>query len=356
MRKSLFSLASLLFATVGCLAPRQVHAQFIGTVGLQTVTNQTTITCTGTQQTFNISNLGQTSHYATFANTGGTTPTFNNFNMAGSNDGSIFYNISNIATQTLSGSVQGSGYYAVVRLQISCTSGAIYRLNYTGSNATAGAPVGANLATQLEQVISFGGSAGSTTTGIFQTPFGSSSGGIFFSYQGGAGPANSTILVQCTFPSNVSANAGIQFGPFTLQTTSNSAQYFPIPTGPCGNVFVTYTAGGASANTINLAYEFNPPGHSSAAQLFTHITGTTATVVKATTGWLHTLSINLGGAGTVSVFDLASASCTGTPATNQVAIITATATTLQTFTYDVNLLNGICVKASAAMDITVSAQ
>lgn len=88
-----------------------------------------------------------------------------------------------------------------------------------------------------------------------------------------------------------------------------------------------------------------------------HITTTTATPLGTSNGRLfHTLNINTGGAGTVKVFDLANASCTGTPATNVVASITATATTLQTFTFDATMTNGLCVQASVAMDLTVTYQ
>jgi hypothetical protein len=48
-----------------------------------------------------------------------------------------------------------------------------------------------------------------------------------------------------------------------------------------------------------------------------HDTGTSATVVKASPGTLHSLVINNPGASAViSIFDLAGASCTGTPSTN----------------------------------------
>lgn len=86
------------------------------------------------------------------------------------------------------------------------------------------------------------------------------------------------------------------------------------------------------------------------------VTTTTATVVKATAGTIHTVTFNTGAAGTFKIFNLASASCTGTPSTNLFATITATTTTVQTLTYDANLSNGICVQASVAMDVTVVAQ
>jgi hypothetical protein len=122
---------------------------------------------------------------------------------------------------------------------------------------------------------------------------------------------------------------------------------------------VNYTSGGAAGN-ITLDYAFNPPGTAVSATLAvpTHITGTGATSAKANGGTLVSVIINTGNAaGTLSVFDLSGANCTGTPATNTVAVITtASATPLAPFTYNANMLNGICVKASAAMDVTVLTQ
>jgi len=64
-------------------------------------------------------------------------------------------------------------------------------------------------------------------------------------------------------------------------------------------------------------------------------------------------------AGTISLFDLVPASCTATPATNVVSVITEFASATPpppAYLYDVLFQNGICVKASAAMDITVGYQ
>lgn len=90
-----------------------------------------------------------------------------------------------------------------------------------------------------------------------------------------------------------------------------------------------------------------------------HITTTSATVVKASAGTLHSLTINTAGASAViSVFDLATASCTGTPSTNVKAIITlpASGALPGTLLYDQQFVNGICVQsATAASDITATA-
>lgn len=90
---------------------------------------------------------------------------------------------------------------------------------------------------------------------------------------------------------------------------------------------------------------------------YTHIAGTTATAIRNTEGQLDSIIVNTAAAGTITVFDLASASCTGTPSTNVVAIITEAATpTTDEIVFHAHLHNGICVKASAAMDLTVTNQ
>jgi hypothetical protein len=90
---------------------------------------------------------------------------------------------------------------------------------------------------------------------------------------------------------------------------------------------------------------------------FTHIAGTTAVAVRNNGGQLKSIIIGTPAAGTVSVFDLASASCTGTPSTNVVSVITVTSSTPpQAIAINAHLHNGICVQASATMDLTVVRQ
>jgi len=90
---------------------------------------------------------------------------------------------------------------------------------------------------------------------------------------------------------------------------------------------------------------------------FTHIADTTAHAVRNNEGQLKSIVIGTPAAGTVSVFELASASCTGTPSTNVVSVITITASTQpQAIALNAHLHNGICVQASAAMDLTVMRQ
>jgi hypothetical protein len=115
---------------------------------------------------------------------------------------------------------------------------------------------------------------------------------------------------------------------------------------------VAFTSGGATSAAYTLDYIFSPSGFR-LTNAYSHITGTTATAVKAGPGTVTNVVIGTPAAGTISLFDLAPASCTGTPATNTVSVLTVTTSTPPPVQFGSLFSNGICVKASATMDITV---
>jgi hypothetical protein len=84
---------------------------------------------------------------------------------------------------------------------------------------------------------------------------------------------------------------------------------------------------------------------------YVHITGTSATAVPGNS--IIQISVNTPAPGTIGVFDLDAGSCTGSPSTNTIGIITTTTSPGQTASFNASVHNGICVKASAAMDLTV---
>lgn len=93
-----------------------------------------------------------------------------------------------------------------------------------------------------------------------------------------------------------------------------------------------------------------PP--SSAAVISTAAT----TAVKATPGVLRRIIVTTQvAAATIKLFDLVSASCTGTPSTNPRAVITMPATVGIPFTLEFYqaFTNGICVLTSGATNLTV---
>jgi hypothetical protein len=354
MRQFLKDHAVWLFALAILLLSSLSEAQFIGYVSPQTV-QQTLATnrfCTGALQTFAINNLGQTQHYLQVASISGATSFKAQF--VGQDGFGNTYPISDALMLSSGnvGSVRGTGYFPAIFVQVTCTPNtATYSASYSGAWATFDVSAASYLTAQTDKAVFSGLAENANQTASFPPPFASSAGQISFSYS--AGGAGGTLVITCTNNLFGGGSPAQVFSASLANTTS--PQLFQVPDLPCPSLTVTYN-NNSTSGTISTEYTFNQPGQNHIAYQYMHVTGTTATVAKATYGVLHTLTVNTGGAGTISIFDLASASCTGTPATNTVAVITAVAATLQTFTYDVNLLNGICVKASVAMDFTVSSQ
>jgi hypothetical protein len=112
------------------------------------------------------------------------------------------------------------------------------------------------------------------------------------------------------------------------------------------------------SSTQTLAGTFTITTNSETVTLIVTYKEVVSNPTTAKAGYLHAITINSppGSAATLSIFDLPAASCTGTPATNVVANIAVSTTQPPvTIVFDVNMLQGICVKSSVAMDITVSA-
>jgi hypothetical protein len=88
---------------------------------------------------------------------------------------------------------------------------------------------------------------------------------------------------------------------------------------------------------------------------FAYINTGTTTTVSAQASYLHTVTLNGGTPGVVTLFDTTAVLCTGTPSTGKFAAIEATsATNPTTLTYDLKTTKGICVVTAAATDVTVS--
>jgi hypothetical protein len=96
---------------------------------------------------------------------------------------------------------------------------------------------------------------------------------------------------------------------------------------------------------------YQPPPSSSA-----QIIAAATTAVKATAGTLRRITVTTEVASaTIKLFDLASASCTGTPSTNPKGVLTLPATISNPFTleFQESFANGICVLTSGATNLTV---
>jgi hypothetical protein len=80
------------------------------------------------------------------------------------------------------------------------------------------------------------------------------------------------------------------------------------------------------------------------------------TPVKATAGTLRRITVTTEVvSATIKLFDLASASCTGTPSTNPKAVLTLPAAISNPFTVEFQqaFVNGICVLTSGVTNLTV---
>jgi hypothetical protein len=346
-------MACILFALVASTARAQAPVSIVPTQ--QTLAPAGTA-CTGSAQTFTVQNRNQTQHYAYVAPTLITNLTMKIQGVDAIGDVYTISDLLGTATSAVGGSqaLLGSGYFPTVQVVITCfpaTTGT-FELSYAGAQATTNVNVGSYLVSQVDKALGLAAPAGTNFSANFFTPPFANSFGILTLEYTGAGPAGSTLTVQCQNQTGLGPGAWT----FTLATTTLALQSFPVPASNCPTVSVSYNAGTTSSSTYNLDYSFITPG-AAQPQLYTHITGTTATVVKAGPGVVHTVVVGTPAAGTISLFDLASGSCTGTPATNVVSVITATTTfPAAPAIYDVLFNNGICVKASATMDITVSSQ
>lgn len=88
---------------------------------------------------------------------------------------------------------------------------------------------------------------------------------------------------------------------------------------------------------------------------FAYISTATTTTVSAQSGYLVSLTINGGTAGVVTLFDIGSGGCTGTPGSGKFATIETIGTTSPvTLSYNLRVKNGICVVTAANTDLTVS--
>jgi hypothetical protein len=103
---------------------------------------------------------------------------------------------------------------------------------------------------------------------------------------------------------------------------------------------------------LNASANNSPQPASSSVVISTAAT----TAVKATAGTLRRIAVTTQVASaTIKLFDLASASCTGTPSTNPKAVITLPSTVGNPFTleFQQSFANGICVLTSGATNLTV---
>ena len=359
--KHLFRLASLLGLA---LCSSIAGAQFIGYTAPQTTQQvlATNSTCTGSAQLFPLKNLGQLQHWLSVGSVVGA-QSFQAEIDGIDRQGNV-YRISDVLESANVGggifpeTLFATGYFPQIQAKVTCAPNtATFSMSYSGGwGASNTNSTGSYLISQIDKVNFNGLPANVGQADQFSSPFGSSAGTLFFQYSGGS-IAGSALSVGCTGNSGASVNEAFRVTPQAVLGT----QTFQVPDVGCPLVQVNYQSGGATAATIFVEYVFAVPGipfHSAQLNIYSHITGATALDIKSTPGVLHTVTINSPGAATMSLFDLPLSACAATPSTNVIAVITNTGTSAPvTLHYDLQFLQGLCVKLSAAAgDWTVTAQ
>lgn len=250
--KKYFNIFIFTAVLLGC-TPRPIRAQVTYTTP-QTVqqTLATNTPCTGTAQTFNVQNLGQTQHFVT--STTNSLPTSFQMIILGVDNAGNLTNISDVGG--IGGNISASGYFPVIRVQVTCLpiTTATFSLNYAGTSGTPLNNAGSYLISQFDKFLFKGVAANVSQNVTFQSPTMSSSGKLNFQYTGAA-IAGSSVTVFCTGSTTVGA-----FKSYVFQIANDTnAQSFIVPASQCPTIQVSYTSGGA-ASALNLEYIFDPPG------------------------------------------------------------------------------------------------
>ncbi len=248
-------------ALLGCAASRRAQAQFLGYVSPQTVqqTLATNTTCTGSAQTFAINNLGQVQHFVSIANvTGASTFTAE---LDGLDIQGNVFRISDVAQLAVialprQGAIYGAGYFPRLQFSVTCSPGtATFTASYSGGWGTVPTSAGAFLNASIDKINFNQASATATQTDSQeQTPFGSSSGTLIFSYSS-APTSPGALSVKCS--TNLLAN------PITALSVNLAnkvgPQYFPVPDVACPFATVTYTPG-TGGTVVASEYIFSAAG------------------------------------------------------------------------------------------------
>src|SRR5208283_5881168 len=279
-------------------------------------------------QFYLVPNLGQTEHFVTISFATGNTGSASMY-LQGSLGG-FPYPISDVwlgsDDTSIQGTASGSGYYPQLYAVVTCPAASTYTVQYSGASITPLNIAGQSLSNQVGKEIFTLQLAAHTVIAPFVQfvpPFGSSQGMLVFSLSG-TGPAGQVIAVNCLSPQT---NPALSFS--FVPSTAVGVQVFQVPPSPCSLLNVSYNASGTTAHTISVDYLFNPPGFSlaatSAAWSKAPITSASTVSVKGTGGVLFNVVVNTTVAGTIKLYDIGVAGCTGTPGSGLFATITTLA-------------------------------
>lgn len=198
-----------------------------------------------------LTNIGQNVHLLTYTCSNPACQI--RIRLEASNDGATFFPISEDVTDVASGAAFSFGYFPVIRVNlVSFTAGlGTVTAYYAGTSAQSKPPSGIFNASQNYRKFVMSGSAGTTQSVYISPPFGTAGGFLWITSTGF--PANSTIGVQARRSSTGGTQNVIANYPLTAAGVT-----ITIPPHPATQLLVTYTAGGASANSFEIWYFFTP--------------------------------------------------------------------------------------------------
>lgn len=249
------TIKAFILVIVAAVLAVPASAQFIGYVSPQGVTANPFLNVTTAQTSSPIIDLGQTVH---FLNYSVTTAVAVQIHLEGSFDGVNYSTISDDATSRPKGQVVAVGYYPFIRANlVICVSCTGFSAFYSGISSSPGNVFGDiyDVSQQFKKPVFALASLGTTATAtINSTPYGSPAGYLVFAPTG-------VVTVGSTLSVVANGISSVTLATFSLATTA-TVQSFPVPANPTGfnNLQVTFTSGGADANSFTCYYVFLPPG------------------------------------------------------------------------------------------------
>jgi hypothetical protein len=218
----------------------------------QTLANNTA--CTGSAQTFPVTNLGQTQHFATAA-ASGTTTSFQMVIQGQDNSGNVF-TISDAGQ--IGGTVTAAGYFPVVQVQVICLPNtATFTVNYSGASATPITTAGSFFASQIDKEIFQNVNAASTQIATqYAPPFGNAFGELIFHNATTPGTGGS-VSIACESAVAVSPFIANYLFPIA---NSTAVQTFSVSPVECPRAAISYAAGVGAGSTFSLEYLYDQPG------------------------------------------------------------------------------------------------
>ena len=260
----------LRFASLGLLlflGTPSASAQFLGYTSPQTTQETLFDDVAVTGPSANVRNLGQSVHYLTYLASGTVTrlsielqacsgPILTTCAPAGAG----WIRISETATNAAQGAVFASGYFPLIRANITTLDGGgAVTAEYSGTSVATGPPVGIfNTSGINNKILANDLDADTTVSFDVELPSGGTGGILYFTFSA-AGYAGATIEVSAG-PDLAHLSEAL---PSTSLASIDTTQAVRVTVNSANVSRVTYTTAGATAVTYDLSYAFG--GSQSAA-------------------------------------------------------------------------------------------